>query len=410
MIKRKIKKEIIEHLDKDEMTIIIGARQVGKTTLLKEILDELKNEKHKVLFLNLDVDSDARYFETQEMLLKKISLEIGDRGYVFIDEIQRLTNAGLFLKGLYDRDLNYKFVITGSGSIELKEKIHESLAGRKRMIEMQPVSFMEFVNYKTEYKYEDRIDTFFEVEREKTNGFLNEYLNFGGYPRIITEPVVKEKQFLMEDIFKSYIEKDLVYLMGIERPDIFRLLIQILAAQTGTLLNFSELAKHAGLSVPTLKKYLWYAEKTFCIQYVSPFYTNSLKEITKSPIYYFTDIGLRNFALGQMGNLIIPNQFGFVFQNFIFNSLKFKALKENLNVHFWRTKDKAEVDFVLSNHQTRIPVEVKYGNIKRTTVSRSFRSFIEKYQPAEAWFISRNFEAREKINNTIVKFIPFYKI
>ena len=408
-IKRNIKTEIVEHLQSKEITIITGARQIGKTTLLQEIIKDLKSDNQKVLFLNLDNDGHLPYFKTQETLLQKINLELGKNGFVFIDEIQRLENAGLFLKGLYDRNIKYKFVVTGSGSLELKEKIQESLFGRKRLFEMMPVNFFEFINFKTNYKYEKRLNLFFETEKEKTSLLLTEYLNFGGYPRIITENKISEKLRLINEIYKSYVEKDLVFLLKIQRPEIFQLLIKILATQIGNIINYSRLANDCGLALPTLKKYLWYAEKTFCINYVSPFFTNPLKEITKSPVYYFNDLGLRNYALGQMGNLNFNSLLGFVFQNFVFNLLKEQSRGQAQTIHFWRTTDKAEVDFVINKQTEQLPIEVKYGNITKQTISRSFRSFIEKYQPKEAILINRNYEAEITINQTIVKFIPFYK-
>ena len=159
MIRRKVEHLLKKQLSKKEITILIGARQVGKTTVIKKIISELRGKGNKVVFFNLDFESDARYFESQELLLKKIRLELGDSpGYVFVDEIQRKEDAGRFLKGIYDLDLPYKFVVTGSGSLQLKEKISESLTGRKRLIEMYPVSFEEFVDYKTKYKYSDRLE------------------------------------------------------------------------------------------------------------------------------------------------------------------------------------------------------------------------------------------------------------
>lgn len=410
MIKRTIKNDIIEHLTKKEITIITGARQVGKTTLMHELMLELQLQKKSVFYLNLDIDLHAVYFASQDTLLKKIELEIGGSGYVFIDEIQRVENAGLFLKGLYDRNLNYKFVITGSGSLELKENIKESLAGRKRMFEMEPVTFTEFANYKTNYKYENRLSQFFEIEKQQTQQLLFEYLNFGGYPRIVSESTLSEKLRLMNEIYNSYVEKDLVYFLKIERPEMFHLLIRILAAQTGNIVNYSELSKRCGIAVPTLKRYLWYAEKTFCIQYVSPYFTNVLKEITKSPTYYFVDLGLRNFAIGQMGNLTLANQMGFVFQNFVFNLLKSRFSLSNITLHFWRTTDKAEVDFVINRSGEIIPIEVKYGEINTPTISRSFRSFIDKYNPNEAWLINRNFESEMVLNKTRIRFLPYYSL
>ncbi len=410
IIKRKIKKEITEHLSAREITLIAGARQIGKTTLLLEIQNEFLQQGEKVLFLNLDNDSHLPFFQSQEMLLQKIRLEIGEDGYVFMDEIQRLENAGLFLKGLYDRNLPYKMVVSGSGSLELKEKIHESLAGRKRIFEMMPVSFQEFANFRTGYKYETRLPLYFETEKQQTLLMLNEYLNYGGYPRIVTETRSSEKLKLMDEIFRSYVEKDLVYLLKIERPEVFQLLIRILASQTGNLVNYSQLASQTGLSVPTLKKYLWYAEKTFSISQITPWYSNTLKEITKSPVYYFHDMGLRNYSVNLMGNMELNQQYGFVFQNFVWLLLKDMLRWKNHTLHYWRTTDKAEVDFVISKHDSVLPVEVKYGIMDKPAVSRSFRSFIEKYNPPEAWLVNRNFEHEITINQTRVMFLPFYKL
>jgi len=409
MIKRQIKQEIVAHLNKKEITLIAGARQIGKTTLLYEIMNDLISANEKVIFLNLDIESHSVFFKTQDTLLSKIRLELGESGYVFIDEIQRLENAGLFLKGIYDRNLDYKFVVTGSGSLELKENISESLAGRKRVFEMMPVSFTEFVNHKTGYKYEDRLQMFFNVEKEQTNLLLIEYLNYGGFPRVITEELLPEKTKIMDEIVRSYIEKDLVYLLKIDRPELFSLLIKILSLQSGKMINYSELAKQTNLSVPTIKKYLWYAEKTFCIHWITPYFSNVLKEITKSATCYFNDLGFRNYTIGQMGNLQINQQMGFVFQNFIFLVLKEYCRWKNCSIHFWRSTDKAEVDFVLNFATSIIPAEVKYGAMNKATVSRSFRSFIDKYAPAEAWIINQNFEKKITINQTKVIFMPFYK-
>lgn len=125
--------------------MVVGARQVGKTTLLLYVRDQLQAQGKKTLFLNLDFESDYFYLESQERLLQKIKLEFGnDGGFVFLDEIQRKENAGLFLKSLYDMDVPYKFIVSGSGSMELEEKIHESLAGRKRLFELSTISLWEF--------------------------------------------------------------------------------------------------------------------------------------------------------------------------------------------------------------------------------------------------------------------------
>jgi predicted AAA+ superfamily ATPase len=409
-IKRDIKKEIESHLNSKEITIITGSRQVGKTFIMNEIISDFTAKNIKTLFLSLDNDSHQPFFVSQDKLLSKIKLEIGDNGFVFIDEIQRIENAGLFLKGIYDRNLNYKFIVSGSGSIELKEKINESLAGRKRLIEMHPVNFDEFVNYKTGYKYEGRLNLFYELEAEKIDELLTEYLNFGGYPRIIMEDKTDEKLKIMHDIFRSYIEKDLVFLLKIDRPDMFSLLIKVMAAQTGTLTNYNKISDDIKLSTPTLKKYLWYAEKTFCLNPVTPYFTNPIKEIKKSIVYYFNDIGFRNYSLNEMGKINNNQQFGFIFQNLVYKILRENIQWKNYRINFWRTTDKAEVDFILNKQNEIIPIEVKYGDFKNVNFTRSFRSFIDKYKPLQSWIITRNFSMETTINDCKVLFIPFYQL
>jgi len=409
-IKRALYKEIEDHLNKKEITLIVGPRQVGKTTLMLKLLEKLKKKGEKVVYLNLDYESDKRFFESQDILLNKLNLEIGKRGYVFIDEIQRKENAGLFLKGIYDMHPDYKFIISGSGSIELKEKIQESLTGRKRMFELLPVTFPEFVNYKTGYKYEDKLVDFFELEKEKTEIHLKEFLSFGGYPRVITEENIIEKRKVIDEIYRSYIEKDIISLLNIDRPDAFSLLIKLLAAGTGNILNYSQAASASGISVITLKKYLWYTEKTYIIKMLNPYFRNSVKELTKSRTAYFYDIGMRNFANNSFDLVLNQNETGFVFQNFIMNIISEHLRWKGWSLHYWRTTDKAEVDFVINKNSEIIPLEVKYSIIKKSLVKRSLRSFIERYSPKRAFIVNLNYSDTVIVDNTEVFFVPFYKI
>lgn len=410
-IRRNLYRELNDHLKAPEISLIVGPRQVGKTTLMFALKEAMDRQNEKTLFLNLDVEADKRFFESQALLLDKIKLEIGEgKGYVFIDEIQRKENAGLFLKGIYDMGLPYKLVVSGSGSLELKEKIHESLAGRKRLFELNPVSYKEFVNYKTAYKYEGKLADFFSLESEKAGILLKEYLNYGGYPRVVTEHLRPEKLKILDEIFRSYIEKDIVYLLKVDQPEAFRTLIRILAAHIGNLLNYAEMAARVGVSVQTLKKYLWYAEKTYIVKTIPPFYQNVRKEITKSRHLYFYDLGLRNYALGLTGNLDNPNELGFLFENLIGNLLEERLQWSGASLYFWRTADKTEVDFVINRHQQLLPVEVKYAHLKQPSVKRSLRSFIDKYEPEEAWVINLNYRENSIINKTTVKFMPYYDL
>jgi predicted AAA+ superfamily ATPase len=411
MIKRNLFEDLKQHCAQKEISLLVGPRQAGKTTLMLMLRDYLVAQGSNTLFLSLDFDSDLPFFTSQRHLVNKIQLEIGkSKGYVFIDEIQRRDDAGLFLKGLYDLNLPYKFIVSGSGSIELKEKIHESLTGRKRIFELNTVSFTEFVNYKTDYRYKDSLDSFFALEKDRTRQLLIEYLNFGGYPRLLLEEEQKEKIRIIDEIYRSYLERDISYLLKVEKTDAFSDLIKVIASQIGRLINYSELSSTLGIALQTIKKYLWYAEKTFIMQRISPFFRNTRKEITKSPVAYFYDVGLRNYALGLYGSLITSPETGFVFQNFVFNLLKEKSLFSPAEIHFWRTKDKAEVDFVITLGQQALPVEIKFKELKKPEISRSLRSFIARYQPEVAWVI--NLELKEKVNldNTEIHFLPFWDL
>lgn len=409
MIQRTIKQKILNSLSLKEITIIIGARQTGKTTLLKEIISDLTKKNKRVIYFNLDIEEDSKYFQSQRQLLNKIELEIGkETGFVFIDEIQQKENAGKFLKGLYDMGLPYKFVVTGSGSLELKEKIAESLTGRKYLIEMTPVNFTEFVNHKTAYKYKKNLSAFFELEKEKSEQLLNEYLDYGGYPAVVTASTIDRKIELMNEIFVSYITKDISYLLGVRFPDKFIKLIKLLAVQSGSILNYSQLSQDTGIRVETLKTYLWYAEQTFIIKIIKPYFTNRKKELTKSPTVYFNDLGMMNFAAN---NFSPAYNKGLLFQNFVYLLLKGKYSGGLSEINFWRSKDKAEVDFVVSDGNVIIPVEVKYKKIIKPQVSKSFRSFINDYKPVKGYIVCIDSVTEDIIiNGCRVDFIPFWKL
>jgi predicted AAA+ superfamily ATPase len=408
MIKRNMFSEVKGHLSKKEISFIVGPRQAGKTTLMLILKEYLEKDGKQTLYLNLDIESNKEYFTSQEKLLKKIRLEMGPkRGFVFIDEIQRKEDAGIFLKGIYDMNTPYKFIVSGSGSVELKEKIHESLVGRKQLFELSTLSFEEFVNYKTDCRYEDKLSEFFLLETSKSNLLLEEYLKFGGYPRVTLEDKFSEKLKLLNEIYQSYIERDISYLLKVQKTEAFSNLVKIISSQIGKLTNFSELSSTLGISYKTIKEYLWYLEKTFIINRVPPYFRNVRKEITKSPIFYFYDLGLRNFAL----NAFEPLQGeGFLFRNFIFNVLRKEIETTSSKICFWRSKNMAEVDFIVNSAKLLIPIEVKYRNLNQPKISRSLRSFIKRYKPGRSYIINLSFDKIVEVSSCKIHFIPFYKI
>ena len=410
MIKRTLFPKLLAHLDNKEITFIVGPRQCGKTTVMLWLKNHLEEKKCKTLFLNLDIEADNNYFNSQSLLIKKIQLEFGkDKGFVFIDEIQRKENDGPFLKGIYDLNLPYKFIVSGSGNIELKEKIHESLAGRKRMFGLNTISFEEFVMWKTEYKYTD-IRDFLSIEITKEQNLLLEYLNFGGYPKVVTGENFAEKQLTIDEIYRSYLERDISFLLGVQRTDNFTRLFKIIADQSGKLINYSELSSTLGISLPTIRNYLWYCEKTFTLEKITPYFQNLRKEITKSPMYYFKDLGMRNYGLDMFGNINNNQNIGFLFQNLIFLMLSEKMQLASGKLHFWRSKDGAEVDFVVNVGKELIPIEVKTKPLRKFEAGRSLKSFIEKYQPKKALVVNYTHRDSFKINKTKVTLLPYFEL
>jgi len=410
MIKRTLLAQLESHLASKEISLIIGPRQAGKTTLMLMLKKLVETRGLPTAYFNLDIEADMRHFFSQEALAHKIALEVGQKhAYVFIDEIQRKENAGLFLKGLYDMQLPCKFIVSGSGSVELKEKIHESLVGRKRIFELNTLSFEEFVGFKTDDRYADRISSYLASEPEKAKHLVEEYLNFGGYPRVVLADNAVEKQREVGEIYQSYLEKDIAFLLQVKKTESLSKLIRVLAAQLGRLVNVSRLSSELGIAAPTIRDYLWYLEKTFIVRRVTPFFRNVRKEIRKSPLFYFYDLGLRNYSAGAFGRLNL-NEEGFVFQNFVFNQLKELLYSTSAEIHFWQTVEQAEVDFVLDFAREVVPVEVKYSFLTKPAVPRGLRSFILRYKPAKAYIVNRILKATVDVGETQVSFIPFFEL
>ncbi len=401
-LEREIIKKIVDHLDKEEITVITGSRQVGKTTILQMLIKKIEQEGIGYVYLNYDIEEDRRHLATQRSLLNKIKLECGDkRAYIFIDEIQRKEDAGLYLKGLFDMNTPHKFVVTGSGSLELKEKISESLTGRKRVFHVKPLSLQEFINFRTGGKYTGRLKLLFSTEPELAEGLLEEYLTFGGYPKVVLSDSLQEKHDVMKEIFTSTTEKDLFLLLKLNRPEAMIHLLRALAMTSGKPVNYTWLSKETGLSLPSVKKYLYYLEKIFLVFPVYPYFKNRLKEISKSPVLYFNDIGLCNYLTGQFKTGLAELS-GFRFQHLAWRMLSDKYEESLCSLNYWRTTDKAEVDFVINCTDKVIPWEVKYSRLKKKEVTRSMYNFIDKYNPPEAYILNRSLLIKDQWKSTII--------
>jgi len=409
-IKRTSIEGITKHLESKEITMLVGPRQAGKTTIMLRIKEALDKQGAKTLHLNIDWDDHRKYFNSQTDLVNYLNLYFGTKkGYLFIDEIQRLDNAGLFLKGIYDRNLPYKMIVSGSGSLELKEKIHESLAGRKRIFEITTITFAEFINFKTNYQFKNKIYDFFKFDKTLPETLLQEYLYFGGYPKVVLANSLEEKINIIKEIYNIYVEKDIQNLIHIEKTENFIHLVSVLSSQIGQLVNRTELSQTLNIDRETLKTYLWYLEKTFIINRINPFFSNIRKELTKMPLFYFTDIGLRNYNQNQF--IAPPDKTdGFLFQNFIYQLLKESKMFNNSKINYWRTKDGAEIDFIVHLGNDIIPIEVKNSSLNNIELSQSIHSYIASYKPKKLYLINKTFDNVFISNGCEIITIPYYKL
>ena len=400
LVNRQIKKEIIPWMDRDEIIVITGARQTGKSVLLFQLIyDYLLPKTENIYYFNLDVPRQIDFFSDPDRLVDLITTS-GERTYVFIDEVQRLKEPGLFLKGLYDMNLPAKFIVTGSSALEIKSKVHEALTGRKAVFHLNPFNLVELAS--ALFPGEECEDVI--KDARKFGKIFKHYLTYGGYPAVALAKKEDVKLRLIEEIFRSYLEKDIKSFLKVENETAFGNLVRLLASQVGNLINKHELSSTLGIHKNTLDNYLFYLEQTFVVNFLRPFYTNPRKELVKSPKVYFRDLGLRNFAIANFSDFIFRPDKGRVFENFAFLLLREK-LEAFARLNFWRTKAGAEVDFVLVKGVYPTPLEAKAAEMREFKINRSLRSFLRTYNPKEAYVINLSLKGERRIENTKISFL-----
>lgn len=400
VVKRGLKGKIIPWLAREEIIVITGARQTGKSVLLSQIIyDDLIPETENVYYFNLDTPHQLDFVSNPDNLINIASGQ-KKKTYVFIDEVQRLKEPGLFLKGIYDLHLPIKLIVSGSSALELKGKVHEALTGRKMVFHLSPFNMEELsLALFPEKSFKETIKN-----GELFKEVFNHYTTYGSYPAVAMAKDSKLKLQILKEIFSSYVEKDIKSFLKIENENAFINSVKILSSQIGNLINKDELSGTLGIHKNTLENYLFYLEQTFILDFVRPFYKNTRKELLKSPKVYFHDLGIRNFALSNFENFEFRSDKGGIFENFFYLYLKEK-LEYLTTIHFWRTKSGAEVDFVIVPEITPVPFEVKAVNLKEFKIGKSLRSFLQKYKPKEAYYINLSFSGKYVVENTAVTFL-----
>lgn len=397
LVQREKMQEIQPCLEDEEIIIILGARRVGKTTLLTQIKAFLIQEKavqeNDIYFLNLDVIDDFAIVKDQSAFIAYVKARMQEKRkiYFFIDEVQRIENPGLFLKGVYDLNLNVKFIVSGSSSLEIKTKTQEPLTGRKRLFYLYPFSFEEFLALKNKQLLRMKMGgSISPPDKKLLRAHFKEFMVWGGYPEVCLETNEERKIKALEEIFNSYLDKDIVNFLKIEDGLAFNKLVKLFASQIGNLVNVRELSTTVGIKNETVARYIRALEGTFVLQMISPFFKNARKEITKMPKVYFIDTGLRNFALKRFETYDLREDAGPLLENYVFSAL-IKHLNTFDTVFFWRTKDKAEIDFIVERKDL-LPIEVKAHILKKPIFPRQVMSFAKKYAVKNALLVNLSYE------------------
>ncbi len=405
---RIIEQKIEPWIKRKKAILIKGPRQAGKTTLFLHLKEKFKGE-----YVSLEKEDVLKTFEeSPELFVKRFKSK-----YLFIDEAQYSKKTGRIIKLIHDTYPEIKLFVTGSGSFDIKVLISKYLVGRAISFELLPLNFEEFIMWKAgeltdlfrDFKTQilDFIEGKKRVKLQKAfenefRSLLHEFLIFGGFPEIVKEEDEKFKKELLENLYRTYLEKDVFFFLNIRHLEKFRGVLKWLAFSLGSTLEISSIMSDLNIDYKTIDNYLTILVNTYILRLLAPFHRNLVTEIKKSKKIYFVDLGLRNAILNNFSPLDARNDKGKLLENFVLNELLF----EGFEIKYWRTTAKAEVDFVLIKNGNIIPVEVKsFGKIKR-----GFLSFLKTYKPKRAVVFTEKEFGVKKIGKTEVLFAPHWMI
>lgn len=379
MIHRTIYSSLLSHLPEKPFTVLIGARQTGKSTLLKQLADAstnavLLNLERKDLLLDLD--------QNPENIFKYIPQDIQNKALVLIDEVQYLQDPTHFLKLLYDEHADrLKIVATGSSAFYIDRQFKDSLAGRKKIFELPTLSFDEFLLFKNQTEL---YQTFVQLQTGQLQksplqaqlwAYLDEYITYGGYPAVVLAAGFQQKIELLTEIRDSFVKRDMLEAAISDETKFYRFM-QLLASQTGNLVNINELSNTLKLTHTTVEQYLYVLQKCFHVSLVRPFFQNLRKELVKMPKLYFNDCGLRNVLINYFVPIEQRADKGALLENYVFTKLSREYSKEQIK--FWRTADGQEVDFVLEEtFMSGKALEVKFNPTEAKP--HKYKKFTETY-------------------------------
>ena len=368
MIPRLLFSEIREKvIHSSKIIIIYGARQVGKTTLVKQIVADLP---YKTLSINAD---EQRYIDVlSSRNLTQMQLLVAGYELLFIDEAQRIPDVGINLKILHDAMPSLKIIVTGSSSFELSNQTKESLTGRTWTFSLFPIAYAEL---RQQFNV-------FELDQQ-----LESLLRFGSYPEVLNLPNEQDKTRYLHELSAAYLYKDVLEISSIKYANKLQQLIRLLAFQIGSEVSLNELGNALQMSKDTVSSYIDLLEKSFVVFRLSGFSRNLRKEVVKMDKIYFYDLGVRNALINNLNPLAFRNDAGQLWENFLVSErLKNNTYQDRfVNHYFWRTYTGAEIDYVEEANGNLAGFEFKFSE----KVSKPPKSWQETYPEASFKGINR---------------------
>lgn len=355
MIDRQVKQLIVERLFKGKVIILLGPRQVGKTTLLNQLLSQWNDR-----LLNLNADDPIVLKLLDRPNTAQIRQIIGNNSIVFIDEAQRINEIGLTSKIIVDQFNSIQLILSGSSAFELSQQTHEPLTGRKWTFKLWPVSWQE---------WEGHIG-FVGAEQD-----LDNRLVFGFYPEVLMNPADANR--ILFELTESYLYKDILMYANIKRPLEIQKLLQALAYQVGNEVSYRELSELVGIDPKTIDKYIDVLEKAYVVFRLNPLSRNLRNEIKSNRKIYFYDNGIRNALIGQLQPLSTRNDVGQLWENFLISERMKKIAYSStiVNSYFWRTIRQQEIDYVEEIDGHFYAYEFKWNIRKKPTFPKPFLDF-----------------------------------
>lgn len=386
-MKRHLDEKLIKHFKNyKQAMVLLGSRQIGKTTILKKLFP-------KADYFLVDNEPIKKILETYDIETYKTIINENSE-HIIIDEIHLLNDPGRAVKIIYDQIDNIKITITGSSSLHIKNKTGESLAGRKIDYYMYPLTFSEYLQQKgieKELNF-NILEKIIDKKNQKNHKYLYRFdienilesiLIYGQYPFLIDN--TNDEKYL-SNFTDSLIFKDIIELNLIEDKKLASNLLKLLAFQIGNLINYSELADNLKADQRTIKRYIEIFEQSFILFRLYPYSKNKRDEISKAAKIYFYDTGIRNAVIENFSSLNTRMDRGALFENFIISEfLKQNSYAEvGYKMYYWRTKQGSEIDLVLEKDEDLIAIEVKY---KARAINKAFKN---RYPDASLKIITAN--------------------